>query len=99
MIWGRKLPRIQKEIKVNKNKKYYIFWASLGITFFISLIVTMTVIIYVMTEEKEAQDCPPTSTPSITIINQLPWDWKQATMPGTFPTITPLIPKEGGEGN
>ena len=52
-----------------------------------------------MTEEKEVQDCPPVSTPSITIINQLPWDWKQATMPGSFPTIVPIIPKGGNEGN
>jgi len=83
---------------VNKTRKYYLFWGSLGLTFFISLIVVMTIIIYVMTEEPKVEpEC--SETPSITIINQLPWDWRQATMPGSFPTIVPIIPKGGNEGN
>ena len=86
---------------MNKTKNFYFFWGSLGLTFFISLIVVMSIIIWVMTDDERIvaeQDCS-SPTPSITIINQLPWDWKQATMPGTFPTITPLIPKGGSEGN
>ena len=45
-IWGRKLPRIWKDTKVEKTKNYYLFWSSLGITFIVSLIVMILTILW-----------------------------------------------------